>query len=196
MLRPGSLLSRILALLLLAALPLLVWTVVVEPVIAAYRDADQAIARTQSLLNDYRQRAAQRPQLAELVTAEEARAAAVQGYLVAVDDALAAAELQDRVKSVIEAAGGTLRSAQSLEVAPVEGIAGVRRAGLQVRFSADSESLATILYGLETGKPYLFVDGLSVREPRRQRRRGDESEGPPELDVVVDLYGYMRAATA
>lgn len=194
MLRPGSLPSRLLALALLAAVPLLGWTFVVEPVIAAYREANQAIAQTQRLLHDYRERAEQRPQLAELVAEQEAHAAAVRGYLEAVDDALAAAELQDRAKIVIEGGGGALRSAQSLRVEPVEASAAVRRAWLQVRFSADIESLATILYELETGEPYLFVDGLSIREPRRQRRRRDEPEGAPQLDIVLDLYGYVREA--
>ena len=96
----------------------------------------------------------------------------------------------------MEQAGGTLRSAQSLEVEAVAEVAGVRRAGLKVRFAADIDSLAAILYELETGEPYLFVEGLSIREPRRQRRRRDEPEQAPELDVVLDLYGYMRDATA
>jgi general secretion pathway protein M len=195
MLRPGSLISRVLALLLLAAAPVLAYLLVVEPVIAAYRDAGEAIAQAQKLLQSYRERAEQRPQLAQLLAEEEERAGGVTGYLAAVDDALAAAELQDRVKNVVEDAGGSLRSAQSLKVEAVEAVAGVRRAGLKVRFTADTESLAAILYELETGEPFLFVDALSIREPRRQRRRRDEPEEAPQLDVVVDLYGYVRDAT-
>jgi hypothetical protein len=97
---------------------------------------------------------------------------------------------------VVEAAGGQLRSAQSLKVEPVDAVPGVRRAGLKVRFTADIESLATILYELETGEPYLFVDSLSIREPRRQRRRSGEPEAAPQLDAVIDLYGYVRDAQA
>jgi general secretion pathway protein M len=196
MLRPGSFPSRLLALALLAAVPVLAYLLVAEPVIAAYRNAGTAIAQAQRLLQSYRDRAEQRPQLAQLLAEEEERAGDVAGYLAAVDDALAAVELQDRLKAVVEAAGGQLRSAQSLNVEPVEGIEGVRRAALKVRFSADIESLATILYDLETGEPYLFVDALSIREPRRQRRRRDEPEAAPQLDVVVDLYGYLRGAQA
>jgi general secretion pathway protein M len=194
MLRPGSPVSRLLALALLAAVPVLAYLLVVEPVIAAYRNAGAAIAQGQRLLQSYRERAEQRPQLAQLLAAEEERVADVTGYLAAVDDALAAVELQDRMKAVVEATGGQLRSAQSLKVEPVDGIEGVRRAGLKVRFTADIDSLATILYELETGEPYLFVDALSIREPRRQRRRRDEPEAAPQLDVVVDLYGYVRDA--
>jgi general secretion pathway protein M len=196
MLRPGSALSRLLALALLVAVPVFGYLLVIEPVIAAYRDAGQTIARAQELLQSYRERAEQRPQLARLLASAAERADTVTGYLEAVDDALAAAELQDRVKGVVESGGGALRSAQSLEVEPVEAVAGVRRAGLKVRFTADIESLATILYDLETGEPYLFVEALSIREPRRQRRRRDEPEQAPELDVVVDLYGYMRGDAA
>ena len=196
MLRPGSPVSRLLALALLAAVPVLGYLLVVEPVIAAYRDAGAAITQAQRLLQSYRERAEQRPQLAQLLAEEEESAADLTGYLAAVDDALAAVELQDRTKAVVETAGGQLRSAQSLKVEPVDAVAGVRRAGIKVRFTADIESLATILYELETGEPYLFVDALSVREPRRQRRRRDEPEAAPQLDVVVDLYGYVRDAQA
>jgi general secretion pathway protein M len=196
MLRPGSFPSRLLALALLAAVPALAYLLVVEPVIAAYRDAGAAIAQGQRLLQSYRERAEQRPQLAQLLAEEEERAADITGYLAAVDDALAAVELQDRTTAVVEAAGGELRSAQSLEVEPVDAVPGVRRAGLKVRFTADIESLATILYELETGEPYLFVEALSIREPRRQRRRRDEPETAPQLDVVIDLYGYVRDAQA
>ena len=195
MLRPGSLPSRLLALALLAVVPILAYGLVVGPVISAYRDAGESIAQAQKLLQSYRERAEQRPQLAQLLADEEERAGSITGYLEAVDDALAAAELQDRVKGVVEQAGGTLRSAQSLRVEPVESVAGVRRAGLKVRFAADIESLATILYEIETGQPYLFVEALSIREPRRQRRRRNEPEQAPELDVVLDLYGYMRDVT-
>jgi general secretion pathway protein M len=197
MLRPGSLVSRLLAVALLVALPVLGYLLLVAPVVAAYREAGEAIAQAQQLLQSYRERAEQSPQLTQLLAEEEERASSVTGYLAAVDEALAAAELQDRVKGVVEGAGGALRSAQSLKVEPVDAVAGVRRAGLKVRFSADIESLAAILYELETGEPYLFVEGLSIREPRRQRRRnGDQAEEAPQLDVVVDLYAYMRGAEA
>jgi general secretion pathway protein M len=196
MLRPGSPLSRLLALALLAAVPVLGYGLVIEPVIAAYRSAGEAVARAQELLQSYRERAEQRPQLAQLLAAATEQADTVTGYLEAVDGALAAAELQDRVKGVVESAGGALRSAQSLNVEPVEAAAGVRRAGLRVRFATDIESLAAILYDLETGEPYLFVEGLSIREPRQQRRRSDEPEQAPQLDVVVDLYAYMRGNAA
>lgn len=195
MLRRGSLLSRTLALALLAAVPLLAYRFVIEPVIATYRDADEAIAQAQRLLTGYRERAEQKTELAELLAAEDARAAGTTGYLQATEDALAAAELQDRIKAVVEAAGGDLRSAQSLKAATVEATT-VRRAALKVRFQADIESLAKILYELETGEPYLFIEGLSIREERRRRRRRDEPEGPPLLDVVVDLYGYVRDPAA
>lgn len=195
--RPGSLLSRALALVLLAALPLAGYLFVVEPVIAAYRNADEAITQARRLLQGYRERGEQRAEFAELLAAEEERADTTTGYLEATDDALAAAELQDRVKVLVQDAGGELRSSQSLKAEAVEGSA-VRRAAVKIRFQADIETLAAILYDLETGEPYLFIEGMSIREQRRRRRRRREQEpqGPPLLDVVVDLYGYVRAAPA
>ena len=73
MLRPGSLPSRLLALALLAAVPALAYVFVIEPVVAAYRGAGQAIVQAQGLLQSYRERAEQRPQLAQMLAEVEAQ---------------------------------------------------------------------------------------------------------------------------
>jgi general secretion pathway protein M len=193
MLRRGSLASRGLALALLAGLLLAGYTFVVAPVLAAYRDTGEAIQEAQDLLQRYRALAGERTQLIEELAALEERAAQAGGYLEGSTDALAAVELQDRVRRIIEGAGGQLQSTQILPASAIDATAPVRRAALRIQLEIAINGLQSVLYELETGQPYLFVNELTVRQ-RRTRRRANTPEEEPVLDVSFEVFGYVRVA--
>jgi len=195
MLQPGSLLSRMLALGLLAAALVGSYVLVVVPLLSTYEDNAAAIERAEYLLQRQQVLAAQQPQLVERLEEERAQADAVAGYLQGPSDALAAAQLQDRVKEVVEASGGELRSTRILPAESVEASPGTRRTALRVQMIVSIEGLAEILYGLEAGQPYVLIDELSVRgqRERRQRRRNQPgTEGDLKLDVSLELSGFVR----
>jgi general secretion pathway protein M len=195
MLRRGSLFSRMLAVGLLGAVLLAAYGLVLAPVIAAYREVGQEIEESQLLLQRYRSLASQRPELSARVADLEQQAAKVGGYLKGPSDALAAAELQDHARAVIEGAGGSLRSTQILPASAVDSKVPARRAALRIQLSIDIKGLQKVLYQLETGQPYLFVDQLTVRQ-QRMRRRSKEPEQEPVLDVTFEVFGYIRGAEA
>ena len=87
-------------------------------------------------------------------------------YLPQTAPALAAAELQQRVRAVVEAAGGTLRSTQALP--PVEEGSAVRVA-VSVTLTGDTGNLEKILYDLESQTPLLFVITWKSRRERTGR---------------------------
>jgi general secretion pathway protein M len=192
MLRRGSPLSRTLAVALLGAALLAAYGLVVAPVIAAYREVGQAIEQSQLLLERYRSLAGQRPELSARLEELEERAAKAGGYLKGPSDALAAAELQDQVRTIIERAGGNMRSTQILPASAIDPTVPLRRAGLRIQLGIDIDGLQKVLYEVETGEPYLFVDQLTVRQ-QRMRRRSGEPEQEPELDTSFEVYGYLRA---
>jgi general secretion pathway protein M len=187
MLQPGSVLSRTLALVLLGVALLGAYRLVAAPLMTAYREGETSIEQAKELLQRYEALAEQRPLLADHLAKQQKRAGP--------SDALAAAQLQDRVKSVVEAAGGELRSTQILPATPLEGDLGFRRATLRVRFIVTIEGLETTLYELETGQPYLIIDDVTVRQERVRRRR-DQPEKEPVLDVSLELFGYLREQPA
>jgi len=193
MLRPGSLLSRTLAIVLLGLALLGAARLVVAPLLAAYRDAAAEIEQAEFLLQRYRALAEQRPAMAERLAEQQQLAASAAGYLQGPSDALAAAQLQDRVKTVVEGAAGELRSTQILAAQPVEIDAKIRRAALRVQFVASIEGLSRILYELESGQPYLLIDELVVREQRVRSRRRNEPETETLLDVSLELSGYLQS---
>jgi general secretion pathway protein M len=193
MLQPGSLLSRTLAIVLLGMALLGAARLVVAPLLAAYRDAAEEIEQAEFLLQRYRALAEQRPAMAERLAEQQELVASAAGYLQGPSDALAAAQLQDRVKTVVEGAGGELRSTQILTAQPVEIDARIRRAALRVQFVVTIEGLAQTLYELESGQPYLLIDELLVREQRTRSRRRNEPEPETLLDVSLELSGYIQS---
>ncbi len=193
MLRRGAPASRLLALALLAGLLLAAYGLVVAPVVAAYRETGEAIQAAQDLLQRYRALAAERTQLTDRLAELEQRAAKTGGYLEGATDALAAVEIQDRVRRTIERAGGQLQSTQILPAAAVEATAPVRRAALRIQLAIRIKGLQTMLYELETGQPYLFIDELTIRQRRTGHGRTEIPE-EPLLDVSFEVFGYIRAA--
>ena len=190
MLQPGSLLSRTLALALLALALLGGFRLVVAPLMAAFQDNAARIEQAETLLQRYLALAEQRQAMSDRLAAQEELAASAAGYLEGPSDALAAAQLQDRVKSVIQGAGGELRSTQILPAVAIDGDAGIRRTALRVQFAAAIGGLAETLYELESGQPYVFIEQLTVREQRRRDEPGTDGS----LDTSLQLSGYLRAA--
>ena len=76
----------------------------------------------------------------------------------------------------------------SSQVLPAEPVQGFQRISLRTRMRGDIETLRAMLHGLETGKPYLFVDNLRIRVWTVGRRNGPQVG---DLDVYFDVYGYM-----
>jgi general secretion pathway protein M len=196
MLQPGSALSRTLAVVLLGLALLGAHRLIVAPLVIAYRDGEASIEQSKELLQRYEALAEQRSLLADHLAEQQERAASVAGYLTGPSDALAAAQLQDRVKTVVEAAGGELRSTQILPAEQLEGDLGFRRTTLRVHFVVTIEGLEKTLYEIETGQPYMIIDDVTVRRERVRRRRRNDPEREPMLDVSLDLFGYLREEPA
>jgi general secretion pathway protein M len=195
MLQPGSLLSRTLAVVLLGIALLGAYRLIIAPLVIAYRDGQSRIEQAKELLQRYEALAEQRSLLADRLAEQQERAASAAGYLTGPSDALAAAELQDRVKSVVEGAGGELRSTQILPAEELEADLDFRRTTLRVQFVVTIDGLEETLYELETGQPYLIIDDVTVRQERARRRR-NEPRDQSRLDVSLELFGYVREEPA
>ena len=191
MLRPGSLLSRLLAVLLLGAALVGGHRLMVGPVLFAYDNGDRSIEQLRILLQRYHALAGQRGDLAErLAHQQQRRAAAAAAYLQGPSDALAAAQLQARVRSVVEAAGGTMRSALVLPADTSSRDGSTRRTALRVQFVAPIDGLVRALYELETGQPYVMIEQLTIRE---RGAHGRQPEAEVMLDVTLEMLGYVLA---
>lgn len=185
---PG--LQRALALAILAALVAAAIGLVVVPVLAAYSDARASIERQHDILEHARAAGldpdALRAELARL----KQRPRSPVGLIESANESLAAAALQERLKSTIAAAHGELRSTQTLP-SHLEGQ--YRRVAVRGQTTVKLAGLQRVLYDLESATPLLFLDNVEVRTVPDQSARGGVVENP-NLDVRFDLYGYMRAS--
>lgn len=105
---------------------------------------------------------------------------------------LAANALQQRIVGLVEETGGKLAS---IGVEPPSDEPQMR-ARVLVQATADMtvDALQTLLFRLESGAPFIFVESLSV-----QRLQDDEAKGVNDaqrLHVDLRVTGYQRAGDA
>lgn len=110
-------------------------------------------------------------------------------YINATTPALAAAELQKRVKQTVEAQGGKLVSTQNIAKGQSTNS---NEIVIRVRMSGGVEVLTKVLHTLEGEAPLLFVENLSIRSHKRVRGRRRNRTTQYRLDIHFDLIGYLR----
>jgi general secretion pathway protein M len=97
---------------------------------------------------------------------------------------IAGAALQQRVESAVSKAGGVLMSSQ-VEVDGPDAKNGF--VGLSASMEIGQPAVQTILYDIEAGMPYLFVDKLSIQSP--------EVFGEPEtgrMRMTIGVVGQWQ----
>lgn len=181
--------SRVLAIGLLVVALALCYLVLVHPIVAAYRETARTIAELEASLVRYQQIGGQHS-LHEADLARFQRAQPSGGYfLKSQTDALAAAELQDRVKRLINSSGGELVSTRDL---PVSQQGRFWSVGIQVQMSGTVGTVLAVLYALESGRPLVIVDNVNLRGIAESRFRRTEPE-VNRLSVSFDVSGFIRA---
>jgi general secretion pathway protein M len=181
--------SRTLALAILVALLALGYFGVAQPVLDAYDETRIAIAQHRLVLEHIRESGRNLTELeAELARLKAHQASAV-GFMQSANGSLAAADLQNRIKSSVEAAHGELRSTQIL---PARDEGAFRRISVRGQVAVSMPALQRLFYELESATPFLFLDNIEIHS---RPRRGVGPDDDPTLEVRFDLYGYMRRTT-
>ena len=177
--------SRLLAVFLLLAILAAVVTAVVVANRRAHAYYDEAIATWLDQMARYDRVAATRGDYEKTIASVKARDAS-KFYLKASAPALAAADIQQVVQTLVEANG--LRS-ESMQIAPHKDEGGRRQITLNLRLRGKLAGVQNMLYALETTQPYLFVDNLNIQSTVRFNfvpTPGVE----PEVMAQFDLSGY------
>ncbi|MDF9392814.1 MULTISPECIES: type II secretion system protein GspM [Methylococcus] len=103
--------------------------------------------------------------------------------------ALAAADLQSRIKDTVTSAGGELISTQ---VIPERKEDQFTRIAVKVRLNGSTEVLRQVLYEIESEQPVLFVENLNLRPIRVPPRPGQkQTAAQDKLSIDFDAVGYM-----
>lgn len=135
---------------------------------------------------------AEKPALQRRIAAIGVGQAASDAFLAEDDPNTAAADLMQRVVDVVgnSTHGGSCVVSQKMPMPNPPATPGepYRRAVVSINLACDVEPLAAVLQALEQGKPYLFIDDLSIfRNPVVVQ----QSNVAP-LEVQFTLSGYVR----
>jgi general secretion pathway protein M len=180
--------SKALALTLLVCVVAVAYFGVVQPLIESRRDQQGQIERLEDSLVRYRrvaeQRSSREGELAEL----KRRAADADGLLRGANETLMAAAIQNRIKALVDAAHGELKSMQIL---PPQADGPLRRITVRGQIAMTMEGAERVFYDLEGSEPALFLDNVGIRSREDARRRRDRGEDGM-LEVHLDVYGYAQ----
>ena len=147
--------------------------------IANIFDHQRALAQTSDLLDQLRGR---KPRDPAQLSAEHPGTPFLEGPTVTV----AGAALLQRVAAAVSNAGGTIQSSQ-VDVLGKEAKDGF--VGLVVSCEMEQPALQKVLYDLEAGMPFLFVDQLDVQVPQTTARN---EAGAGRVRVMLGVSGQWK----
>jgi hypothetical protein len=159
----------------------------------AWRDDSEAVAAHRDAIGRFRGLSSARADY-EAALVEIRRQSGSSDALIRSDSAtLAAADLQQRVKALVESVGGTLVSAQPGEGAEAGPFT---RVDLSVRMLITIGALQKVLHDLESGAPLVVIDQIQVlsrrtRTTRRRGRRVPKQAATGQLDVRLKAAAFV-----
>jgi general secretion pathway protein M len=181
-------------------IPVLLVLAVALPWWQRLQTLDADYARGLDQLVRYQRLVATLPSLRAELAREQANDEFKAFYFDAETPALAGARLQSEVQDMVRSAGARPISTQIL---PVDEEEQPQRVRIRTQLQGTTDELLDVLYRIESARPFLFVDQMSIRStsPRRStirrrvsQRRVEQNVG--QLTVRLDIFGYILGSGA
>jgi len=181
----GSVASRLTALLLLVAVLVVAYALIGWPLQSAYQEALADIGDRRHALA--RLNAAQARDDVLAARLESGGDTTRSAIVLAETDSSAAALLQSHLQTLLETADAELTSIEAL---PSDDGGDYRAVRVRAQFTTGHDGLRQVLFALESGRPTVFLDNLTV-SARSVRAFGVDRP----LDIQVDLTAYRGAGS-
>lgn len=183
--------SRAAALAILVALIAILYLGIAMPILDAYQSIGADTVQLQDQLHRYQRAGSDRAQRQAELAALAQRSSAADGFLQGANDTLVAAQIQNRLKSLADAAHAELRSTQVL---PAQDEGALRRISVRGQFATNIAGALQVFHGLEAQYPLLFIDNLNIRSRQGNIRetRGRDTGESDALDLQFDIYGFAQ----
>lgn len=179
------LIQPVLALALALAVPVAAWMLAAAPLLDAYDAVERRLDTTVRLLARQQAIARTRQPLEVLLEGLRERVDGGGAYMHAASAAIAAADLQGRLKALVTRHGGAVQSVQTLRLPDPD--SGPPRVAVRMALEADTPALRAILHAIESGRPILLVEELDVRA------QGPAGSGEGQrLAVRLEVRGLLR----
>ncbi|TCT18996.1 type II secretion system protein GspM [Thiobaca trueperi] len=177
--------------LLLVMVPLLLLAGILLPWTNQIAELNERIATGEDQLARYRRLLQTLPGLQAELEQVRSNDAFKAFYFSAPTPALAGAQLQSQVQTIVTAAKGSLVSTQLL---PEEKSENPPRVRVRTQIQGSTETLLDVLHQIEQARPFLFVEQLSIRSSARPDLPGGPRRMPRsptgELTVRLDIFGF------
>jgi len=136
-------------------------------------------------LAGYEAAIAARPQLEAELKRVQQESASLAGLVTGASAPLAAANMQNAVRTVVGRSGGEIRSSQNL---PPSSADGFEKIDIAYDVTLPMNRLKDLLYQLETATPFLFLDRLNLETQQNLSQRPDGTQ--PQIDIHFVARGY------
>ncbi len=180
----------LLSLIILFGMMMLILLACVKPSVSYYQALQTELNTKQERLQRYRAVAAQQDELIPFYQQQLNSPQDQQYFLKQVTPSLAAAKLQEKIKSLLALHQGQLISTQAVPVQKEEILTPVM---IRINMKSDIEALLKILHSLESTKPLAFIDNLQIQRvggARNNHQRKSKLTIKP-LNTRFDLRVYM-----
>ncbi|HEX3430097.1 MAG TPA: type II secretion system protein GspM [Rhizomicrobium sp.] len=184
---PAFLRGRKGAFIALGALAFLFLALVALPLAAMFRSQAEDRQAGLAQLEAYRAEEARRPELQARLAALQEGAKSVPGLLTGTSAALAQAQLQSDMKTLIDGNGGSLLSAQLLPPTKVKGFDSV---SIQYDLTIPLSRFSGLVYAVETHVPYYFVDSADFVMPPNWRPNSPQQDPSMEMRWTIHAYRW------
>ncbi len=177
-------LRRTLALAILLAAMVMGWTLIVEPLIDLSSDRRADIAILSDQLAGLQAIVDRRPALERRAASEQSTLGAEGGLWAGARAAEVAAGMQDRLRAVVAANAGQLRSTAMVSETDEHGF---HRVTVHFSIEGTIDTVQATLAAIEAARPAMFVESVAIHAT------GSASvDRPPALTMELDASGYMQ----
>jgi Type II secretion system (T2SS), protein M subtype b len=151
---------------------------------------DDAIADTLDRLAAYEAVIATQPQLQAELERVRQQSASLTGLVPGTSAALAAASIQNDVRTIASRIGGDVRSTQNLPPTVIESFEKVE---IACDLTVPMNRLTDLLYQVEAHTPYLFLDRITMEVPESVSPRAGSAQTRVDIHFVVRGYRWVGA---
>ena len=163
----------------------LILALVVEPIQALFTERGNYIIGQQKMLARLQAIAGQFENV-RFVSADTNSQIRSGEFLVGSSESVISADLQTKLKTIVEGSGAKPRAVQAL---PIKTIDRIRYSGARIEIVGPIRSIYRAVYDVESSKPYLFISGATIRPTSPVGKPGMDE---PTLQAQLEVFGAIQ----
>ena len=162
--------------------------IVVVPIVTLFADREEQIVTKTRALARLNAITAQASSL-QSITADTSVQMRGDEFLSGPNENVISANLQARLKAIVETAGARSRAVQAL---PLKTSDQIRYSGSRIEIFGPLPSIHRAIHAIESAKPYFFITGATIRAPSPGSKAAMSEE--PIIQAQLDIFGALQVS--